>query len=59
MAKPKRIPITVTDDQLKIIHKLMKQENRSRAYIVSMVFSDGLKLVDDEKTEYERMMEAK
>lgn len=48
MAK-KRIPITVTDAELATIQTLMKQENRSRAYIATMVFQDGLKLTENGK----------
>jgi len=47
MAKHKRIPVNVTEEQEVLIHKLMKMENRSRAYISTMVFADGLKLVTD------------
>lgn len=46
MAK-KRIFVTVSDDQLKIIQKLMKQEDRSQAYIASIIFEDGLKLTEN------------
>lgn len=46
MPKQKRIFVTVTPEQLAVIQKLMKQEDRSQAYIATMVFSDGLKLVD-------------
>jgi len=45
MANPIRIPITITEEQLVILKKLMKQENRSRAQIASIIFTDGLKLV--------------
>lgn len=48
MPKAIRIPITITEEQLVILKKLMKQENRSRTYIASMVFQDGLKLVDSD-----------
>jgi predicted DNA binding CopG/RHH family protein len=44
MAK-KRIPITVSEHDLEVIKKLMKQEGRSRAYIATTIFQDGLKLV--------------
>jgi len=44
MAK-KRIFVTVDDSDLKIIKQLMKQEKRSQAYIATMVFQDGLKLL--------------
>lgn len=47
MAKQTRIPITITEEQLVILKKLMKQENRSRAHIATMVFQDGLKLVEN------------
>lgn len=42
----KRIFVTVTEFELSVIKKLMKQEKRSQAYIATMIFSDGLKLVD-------------
>lgn len=45
MAK-KRIPITVSDEDLAIIKKLMKQEDRSRAHIATTIFQDGLKLIN-------------
>jgi len=45
MAK-KRIPITVSDIDLDILQKLMKQEKRSRAQIATMIFQDGLKLIN-------------
>jgi hypothetical protein len=48
MAKQKRIFVTVTEEQLEVVKKLMKQENRSQAYIATMVFQDGLKLVDSD-----------
>jgi len=44
MAK-KRIFVTVTQNELAIVRRLMKQENRSQAYIATMIFLDGLKLV--------------
>jgi len=46
MAKSIRIPITITEEQLVILKKLMKQENRSRAQVATMIFQDGLKLID-------------
>ena len=45
MAKSIRIPITITEQQLVILKKIMKQENRSRAQIATLIFQDGLKLV--------------
>lgn len=53
--KPKRIPVDITEEQEILIHKLMKMENRSRAYIATMVFADGLKLVTDPKTIYDNV----
>jgi hypothetical protein len=44
MAK-KRIFVTVNDNDLKIIIQLMKAEKRSQAYVASMIFQDGLKLI--------------
>lgn len=46
MAKTKRIPINITDEQLAKVKLLMLQESRSRAYIVTKIFEDGLKLAD-------------
>jgi hypothetical protein len=46
MTKPIRIPITITEEELVILNKLMKQENRSRAQIATMIFQDGLKLLN-------------
>jgi len=45
MAK-KRIFVTVSSDELAIIQKLMKQEKRSQAQIATMIFQDGLKLLN-------------
>lgn len=32
--------------QMEIVQKLMKQEGKSKAQIVALIFSDGLKLLD-------------
>ena len=55
--RSQRIYMPITPKQMKIVQKLMKQEGKSKAQIVALIFGDGLKLV--EKTEYELMMEAK
>lgn len=45
----KRIFVTVTPEQLTVVQDLMKQEKRSQAAIASIIFEDGLKLVNTEK----------
>lgn len=55
MAKQKRIFVTVTNEQLVVIQKLMEQENRSQAFIATMIFNDGLKLITDSKPIYDNV----
>lgn len=50
MAKQKRIFVTVTKEQLAVVKKLMEQENRSQAFIATMIFNDGFKLLTNEQT---------
>ncbi len=46
MARSERIYMPVTPKQMELVQKLMKQEGKSKAQIVALIFSDGLKLVD-------------
>lgn len=48
MPRSQRIYMPITPKQMEIVQKLMKQESKSKAQIVAMVFDDGLKLVDSE-----------
>lgn len=48
MARSERIYVPVTSKQMVVVKKLMEQENKPKAQIAAMVFSDGLKLVESE-----------
>ena len=48
MARLERIYVPVTSKQMVVVKKLMEQENKPKAQIAAMVFSDGLKLVESE-----------
>lgn len=47
--RSQRIYMPITQKQLEVVQKLMKQESKSKAQIVAMIFDDGLKLVDNGK----------
>ena len=51
MAKQKRIFVTVNNEQLAVVKKLMIEEDRSQSFIATKIFEDGLKLV--EQIEYD------
>lgn len=46
MPRSQRIYMPITPRQMEIVQKLMKQEGKSKAAIVAMIFDDGLKLVE-------------
>jgi hypothetical protein len=49
MPRSERIYMPITPKQMEIVQKLMKQEGKSKAQIVALIFGDGLKLVDNGK----------
>lgn len=38
--------VTVTEDQQNKIAELMEKEDRNQAYVVTRIFNDGMKLLD-------------